>query len=593
MEKYRPKLIFRDPSPGNAGPAAAAAGAAAYRLAPKTFSSSMANYAFRIANGRTPVSAASIARKGAKRAVRATFSRLVGGGEATRYSSNTHEYLQRVIVKTRIVKSVAGVRGKVRAHMNYITRDGAGRDAERAEVFTNNDRSTPEFVSKLENEEHHFRLILSPENASNDMERFTRQVMERMEKDLGTGLEWKAVVHYNTDHPHAHVVLRGVDDQGNTLVIPNQYLTRGIREQAQRTLTCELGYRTSQDLENTLNEEIDSLRPTSLDRALEGLADDAGVVDLSRSASKSINPQQHRRLARRADFLERQQVGQWGPGNRFTLSKNWNNELRASANVLEMASRSRFAFSGEQRVVVDLNGKDLPKKMIVGEVRARGLADELYDRPYVIIDGADGRAHHKVATKIDGLDQINEGSIVAIDLSAGSGPRKIRGLSQSLSQAVQEPSANWLDAYGQNKTGGARHTAFQRRISDAVGQRDRFLQQVGQKDVFKDPRAFERWAARSFTEQSPTALRAGMTDQTEQLLFSPDPQRFTGQVAHIAQGAKGRFALIVDRHSNAFAAIPVRAADSLKVGHQIGIHSMPEMGAGRNALRIYSLVRSL
>ncbi|WP_084618668.1 DUF3363 domain-containing protein [Thalassobaculum salexigens] len=593
MEEYRPKLIFRDPAPSNAGPAAAVAGAAAYRLAPKTFSSTMANYAFRIASGRTPVSAASIARKGVKRRVRATFSHLVGATNAVLNASRSPSFLQRVIVKTRVVKSVAGVRGKVRAHMNYITRDGAGRDAERAEIFTNNDRSTSDFVSKLENEEHHFRLILSPENASNDMEKFTRQVMERMEEDLGTGLEWKAVVHYNTDHPHAHVVLRGVDDQGKTLFIPNQYLTCGIRERAQRTLTRELGHRTTQDLENTLNEEVHSLRPTSLDRALEGLADDAGVVDLSRSASKSINPQQHRRLARRADFLERQQVGQWGPGHRFTLSKNWNTELRASANVVEMASRSRFAFGGEQRVVVDLNGKDLPKKTIIGEVRARGLADELYDRPYVIIDGADGRAYHKVATRNDTLDQINEGSIVAIDLGSGNDPRKIRGLSQSLSHAVQEPNANWLDAYGQNKTGGARHTAFQRRISDAVGQRDRFLQQVGEKDVFKDPRAFERWAARSFTEQSPAALRAGMTDQTEQLLFSSDPQRFTGQVAHVVQGAKGRFALIVDRNSNAFAAIPVRAADSLKVGHQIGIHSMPEMGAGRNALRIHSLTRSL
>lgn len=593
MEEYRPKLIFRDPHAGNSGGSAVAAGVLASRLVPRTVYASMVNYGFRIASGRTPISAASMARKAAKRGVGAALSRLAGSGKTTRSASQSPSYLQRVIVKTRVVKSVAGVRGKVRAHMNYITRDGAGRDAERAEIFTNNDRSTSDFVSKLENEEHHFRLIISPENSSNDMERFTREVMERMEKDLGTGLEWKAVVHYNTDHPHAHVVLRGVDDQGKALIIPNQYLTRGIREQAQRTLTCELGYRTSQDIENTLNEELHSLRPTSLDRVLDDLTNEAGVVDLSKSARQSINPQQHRRLTRRADFLERLNVGKWESGDRFALSKDWNRELRAKANAAEMHSRAYFAFGNEHRAVVDLNGKDLPKKMIIGEVRARGLADELYDRPYVIIDGADGRTYHKVATRNDTLDQINEGSIVAIDPGSGNGPRKIRGLSQSLSQAVQEPSANWLDAYGQNKTGGARHTAFQRRISDAVGQRDRFLQQVGQKDVFKNPRAFERWAARSFTEQSPAALRAGMTDQTDQLLFSSDPQRFTGQVAHIGQGAKGRFALIVDRNSNAFAAIPVRAADSLKVGHQIGIHSMPEMGAGRNALRIYSLTRSL
>jgi type IV secretory pathway VirD2 relaxase len=35
-----------------------------------------------------------------------------------------------------------------------------------------------------------------------------------MENDLGTDLEWIAVAHHNTEHPHLHMVIRGVGSDG-------------------------------------------------------------------------------------------------------------------------------------------------------------------------------------------------------------------------------------------------------------------------------------------------------------------------------------------------------------------------------------------
>ncbi len=43
--------------------------------------------------------------------------------------------------------------------------------------------------------------------------------MGRMEADLGTGLDWVAVNHWNTDNPHTHIVVRGRDDTGKDLII--------------------------------------------------------------------------------------------------------------------------------------------------------------------------------------------------------------------------------------------------------------------------------------------------------------------------------------------------------------------------------------
>ena len=39
------------------------------------------------------------------------------------------------------------------------------------------------------------------------MKRLTRDLVSRMERDLGMPLEWVAAAHYNTEHPHVHMAL--------------------------------------------------------------------------------------------------------------------------------------------------------------------------------------------------------------------------------------------------------------------------------------------------------------------------------------------------------------------------------------------------
>ena len=60
--------------------------------------------------------------------------------------------------------------------------------------------------SAAEEDRHHFRFIVSPEDAVDmaDLKSFARELMGQMEKDLGTKLDWAAVDHWNTDNPHVH-----------------------------------------------------------------------------------------------------------------------------------------------------------------------------------------------------------------------------------------------------------------------------------------------------------------------------------------------------------------------------------------------------
>jgi len=101
----------------------------------------------------------------------------------------------------------------LRRHLNSIERDGAGEAGREAELYTDarRDLDAEDSIARAEDGRHHFRFIVSPEDAEqmSDVKAFTRDLMGQMEKDLETRLEWVAVNHYNTGQPHVHIAMRG------------------------------------------------------------------------------------------------------------------------------------------------------------------------------------------------------------------------------------------------------------------------------------------------------------------------------------------------------------------------------------------------
>ena len=125
-----------------------------------------------------------------------------------------------------------------------------------------------------------WKLIVSPEFGERlDLDRLNRDLMNRMEKDLGTKLEWVAVTHFNTEHPHVHVALRGIRDDKSALDLPRDYVRQGIRAIAEDRCTRELGHRNHLDAEASERREIEERRFTSLDRVI-NRANSVEVADL-------------------------------------------------------------------------------------------------------------------------------------------------------------------------------------------------------------------------------------------------------------------------------------------------------------------------
>jgi hypothetical protein len=133
------------------------------------------------------------------------------GGHAARYS-------RRVVVKASIIKLAGKGASAAAAHLRYLQRDGTTRDGERGTLYSRETDAldSKAFGERVSGDRHQFRFIVSPEDGEQygDLKPLTRRLMDRMEDDIGTKLDWVAVDHFNTGHPHTHVFVRGKDDRG-------------------------------------------------------------------------------------------------------------------------------------------------------------------------------------------------------------------------------------------------------------------------------------------------------------------------------------------------------------------------------------------
>ncbi len=171
---------------------------------------------------------------------RVSRSGRIGPGNRSRFGRGVRASVQAnrlltgrsrgAVIKTRVVRHTARS-APLAAHLGYLRREGVTRDGEKARLFgpETDDADPKAFAERCQDDRHHFRFIVSPEDAveMSDLKTFTRELMGQMEKDLGTKLDWVGVDHWNTEHPHVHVIVRGRADDGQDLVISRDYIKEG------------------------------------------------------------------------------------------------------------------------------------------------------------------------------------------------------------------------------------------------------------------------------------------------------------------------------------------------------------------------------
>lgn len=307
---------------------------------------------------------------------------------------------RRVIVKFSLPRLSGKGIATARAHMRYIQRDGvtpvgapgqlydAGSD--QADGRASVDRAEAAQDSRQS------RFIVSPEDGAeyDDLNPLIRRLMTQMEADLDTRLDWVAVDHHNTGHPHTHVIVRGRDDQGQDLVIAKDYLTPGLRERAAELVSLDLGPHTDNEIEGRLFREVDQERLTSLDRALLRGVEEDGLV-----SPRHADPRLYTARARRLQTLARLGLAQDGAPTRWRLVDGLEDTLRrmGERGDIQKTLYPALAENGVERASGDrviYEPSAAGARPLVGRVVARGLSDELKDHHYLVVDGLDGRAHY-------------------------------------------------------------------------------------------------------------------------------------------------------------------------------------------------------
>jgi type IV secretory pathway VirD2 relaxase len=369
--------------------------------------------------------AASVALAGKSGRAKSGFdgSRIGRGASMGRIMSGRH-HARRVVVKTRLVRLHGKGLGAARAHLKYIQRDGVTREGAPGALY---DKATDradgqEFIERGAGDRHQFRFIVSPEDGDqyDDLKPFVRKLMGQAESDLGTRLDWVAVDHFNTGHPHTHIMLRGKDDRDADLIIAREYISNGLRERASELVTLDLGPRTPLEIEVRLRHDIGAERLTAIDRKL------LREMDADRSVSAADrNPFQQSVRAGRLQTLGRMGLAEHVGDGSWQLSEGFEDALRRMGergDIIRTMQRELSARKLDRPGVEQIMFDPSHGEPVTGRVIMRGLSDELHDRHFLLMDGTDGRVHHVDIGRGDATEALPEGAIVTV-VPRGTGSR--------------------------------------------------------------------------------------------------------------------------------------------------------------------------
>jgi type IV secretory pathway VirD2 relaxase len=462
---------------------------------------------------------------------------------------------RRVVVKARFVKMTKyGAKAAV-LHLRYIERDGVERDGGKGVLYGPEGPARAEaFEEPRPGEKHQFRLIISPEDAAElDLTDYVRRYMAQVEQDVGRRLEWAAVNHYNTEHPHVHVIIRGVDRDGREVRFEREYISNGMRHRAQELATLELGPRTELEMRRARRREIDQERYTSLDRELERRTQDGIVRVRSEPAARARGGVDDATLIARVQHLEDYGLAERVSPDTWRLADGWAARLRELGTRGDIIKQMHQALRGDPtRYQVVAPGQAIepsltePAGTLYGRIAGKGLSDELAGKYYAVIETPSGAGYH-VPLDARAAEALRPGDLVAFASRPEGGPspdlslqrqrvvvrKDALGLEEQVSHrgpvVLDRLAGQPLAPYG-----------FGAEVERALKRRAERLRSLG-----IDPADPERVAKLRELERRALGERFGLSSR---LTFVPDtPGAFQGRVQLAERGSDGTpYALVTD-----------------------------------------------
>ncbi len=502
-----------------------------------------------------------------------------GRGRAATISANrllTNRSRQAVI-KARVVRHRGGA-APLKAHLRYLQREGVTRDGDKARLFGPGSDSVdgPAFAENAADDRHQFRFIVSPDDAlqMDDLKAFTRDLMKQAEHDLGTKLDWVGVAHWNTEHPHVHVVVRGKTDLGEDLVISRDYIKEGMRARAQHLITNELGERTDFDIRQSLHRQIEAERFTQLDRQLLSDQRRVGFVDLAPPVQAAADDFQVLKAGRMRKLETLGLANQFAPGQ-WVVSDSAPTvlkELGERDDIIKRIHRGLTEAGLERATSSYVLGGEQLDRPVVGRLMDRGLDDELRGSAYAVIDGVDGRIHHVKLPSLDAAGDSIPGSIVELRRGISDDgydrSRLVIWSDMSIEQQVSANGATWLDRTAISGRASVGSAGFGADVHDALRRRGEHLVGEGLAKEAGDGFSFSRNLLQTLRQRELNSEIKRLSDTTGRAYLETAPGEYAmGTYRQRVNLASGRFAVLDD--GMGFRMVPWSSSIENKLGQHI------------------------
>jgi len=325
-------------------------------------------------------------------------------------------HMRRVVVKVHIARGGRSGPGLYRAHLGYLQRDGVDKGGEGGVLYDRDSDSVDArgFLERSEQDRHQFRIIVSPEDGARlgDLKSATRDLMGQMERDLGRRLDWVAVDHHNTGHPHSHIVIRGRDARMRDVVIARDYLMNGLRETAEDLVSKRLGPRRALEIAQARESEVSQDRWTGLDRDIDkGVL--GGRIALGEASGSGARFDRALKL-QRLRHLESLGLARRLDEAAFEMKTGWQDKLKREARRGDIIRTLAADYTRQGRTVSFFEDLKPEAGPVRGLVKAYGPEDELRDTRFLLVEDFDGRIWHVPAGAVDMAAPPMQGAVVEL-----------------------------------------------------------------------------------------------------------------------------------------------------------------------------------
>jgi hypothetical protein len=350
----------------------------------------------------------------------------------------------------------AGERGRISLvrHGAYLAQDGrgAGRtyraleaalDAEERSYLerARADRAQAPFYgaggSRLElhqalelvtGEAAHYRAVLSAAAGweLGDLHPLIRETLSVLELSTGVGLQWFAVDHHDTPHPHSHIVISARGDDGRDIGFSETSLRRRLQRAAESALSSAFGSRA----------QVALAHPPPVDR--ETVALNADLIARAREGESFVCHQAD--LLMRLEALEIRSLATRAPKGRWRLPTDLSSRLQEISLREELESGIAASVGISDRLLLRAD----PDARHVGLLRAAIEPDPFSDRRVLVLETGEGDLRW-LSIPIDEAPRfLGAGALVAFERSTAD--RRVKALSLlSLDDQTSAPYLTYLD----------------------------------------------------------------------------------------------------------------------------------------------------